>query len=93
MVKDFKAGFVVESDTNVRPEATLAQLLAPMRGTGHSTAAVTEDGTAHGRLVVWSAHLRDFHPQRHDLDAPVSSRMVSISGFGIADRQYHTLRG
>ena len=83
VVKDFKAGFVV-SDTNVRPEATLAQLWAQMRGTGHSTAAVTEDGTAHGRLVGLVTS-RDFHPQRHDLDAPVSSRMVSISGLGIAD--------
>jgi IMP dehydrogenase len=48
-VKSFKAGFVV-SDTNVRPNDTLRYLVEVMRRTGHSTAAVTEDGSATGRL-------------------------------------------
>src|SRR6185295_19057151 len=49
-VKNHKAGFVV-SDSNVKPSATLADVLAVTETTGHSTIAVTEDGTPTGRLV------------------------------------------
>ncbi|MGH3157357.1 MAG: IMP dehydrogenase, partial [Streptosporangiaceae bacterium] len=77
-VKDFKAGFVV-SDTNVRPDDTLGALLDVMHRTGHSTAAVTEDGTATGRLCGLVSS-RDFHPQRHDLGALARSRMRPVPG-------------
>jgi IMP dehydrogenase len=50
-VKNFKAGFV-SSDTNVRPEDSLGHLVSVMQRTGHSTAAVTHDGTATGRLLA-----------------------------------------
>ncbi|HEX3813263.1 MAG TPA: IMP dehydrogenase [Mycobacteriales bacterium] len=76
-VKNFKAGFV-SSDTNVRPDDTLRDLLGVMTRTGHSTAAVTADGTA-GGVMVGLVTSRDFHPQRHDLDGPVSGRMTSIA--------------
>ena len=76
-VKNFKAGFVT-SDTNVRPEDSLSHLVAVMRRTGHSTAAVTHDGTATGRLLGLVTS-RDFHPQRHDLDGPVSGRMTAVA--------------
>lgn len=82
-VKAFKAGFVV-SDTNVQPEHTLGDLWNAMQRTGHSTAAVTEDGSAHGRLLGLISS-RDFHPQRHDLRAPVSSRMVAIADLAVAE--------
>ncbi len=49
-VKGFKAGFV-PSDSNVTPDATLADVVALKETTGHSTCAVTEDGTATGRLL------------------------------------------
>ena len=49
-VKSYKAGFVV-SDSNLRPDDTLADILALKEQTGHSTMPVTEDGTAAGRLV------------------------------------------
>ena len=49
-VKDHKAGFVT-SDANIRPEQTLGELLELKKRTGHSTTAVTEDGTAEGKLV------------------------------------------
>ncbi|QSB06049.1 IMP dehydrogenase [Natronoglycomyces albus] len=75
-VKTFKSGFVT-SDTNVRPTDALRDLVELMERTGHSTAAVTEDGTATGTLLGMVSK-RDFHPQRHDLDAPVSSRMRPI---------------
>ncbi|SEN92697.1 IMP dehydrogenase [Actinacidiphila rubida] len=77
-VKNFKAGFVT-SDTNVRPDDTFRLLAETMRRTGHSTAAVTDDGTATGRLLGLVTS-RDFHPQRHDLDGPVSARMVPVAG-------------
>ncbi|WP_392667262.1 IMP dehydrogenase [Streptomyces sp. LN785] len=76
-VKNFKAGFVT-SDTNVRPDESLGVLVGIMQRTGHSTAAVTHDGTATGRLLGLVTS-RDFHPQRHDLAEPVSGRMTGIA--------------
>ena len=49
-VKAYKAGFVV-SDRNLTPEHTLADVLELKAQTGHSTVAVTEDGTANGKLL------------------------------------------
>lgn len=82
-VKNFKAGFVV-SDTNVRPGDTLGRLAGLMRQTGHSTAAVTSDGSANGKLLGLVTS-RDFHPLRHDAAGPVSSRMVPVETLACAD--------
>ncbi len=49
-VKSYKAGFVT-SDSNITPDCTLAEILALKEKTGHSTVAVTEDGTANGKLL------------------------------------------
>jgi len=49
-VKETKAGFV-KSDANIRPDATLADVIRLKEETGHGTIAVTEDGTAAGKLV------------------------------------------
>ncbi|MGI6166517.1 MAG: IMP dehydrogenase [Eubacteriales bacterium] len=49
-VKAYKAGFVV-SDSNLRPDDTLADVLKLVQKTGHNTIAVTDDGTAHGKLL------------------------------------------
>ncbi len=49
-VKKFKAGFVA-SDSNIRPDATLEDVLALREQTGHTTMAVTEDGTPTGKLL------------------------------------------
>ena len=48
--KDFKAGFV-PSDSNLSPEHTMADVVALKNATGHSTVAITSDGTAEGKLV------------------------------------------
>ena len=48
--KSYKAGFVI-SDSNISPESTLNDILALKARTGHSTVAVTTDGTAQGKLV------------------------------------------
>ena len=49
-VKGYKAGFVV-SVSNLTPENTLADVLALKEKNGFSTVAITEDGTATGKLL------------------------------------------
>ena len=49
-VKSHKAGLVV-SASNLTPESTLADVLALKEQNGFSTVAVTEDGTANGKLL------------------------------------------
>ncbi len=49
-VKNHKAGFVV-SDSNVRPDATLSEVLELTEATGHSTIPVTENGSPTGKLL------------------------------------------
>lgn len=49
-VKSYKAGFV-PSDTNLKPDSTLADVLKIKEDSGHSTVAITEDGTGTGKLV------------------------------------------
>ena len=48
--KNHKAGFV-KSDSNVKPTDTMADVVALKEKTGHSTVAVTDDGTADGKLL------------------------------------------
>ncbi len=48
-VKAYKAGFVT-SDSNIRPDQTLEEVCQLIEKTGHSTIAVTDDGSAHGKL-------------------------------------------
>ena len=48
--KNYKAGFV-RSDSNLRADDTLADVLRLKDRTGHSTVAVTEDGTPEGKLI------------------------------------------
>ncbi len=49
-VKGYKAGFVT-SASNLTPDATLADVLALKARNGFSTVAITEDGTANGKLL------------------------------------------
>ena len=76
-VKGYKAGFVT-SNSNIRPDQTLADILALKEKTGHSTVAVTEDGSAHGKLlgIVTS---RDYRVSRMDVNTPVSEFMTPLS--------------
>ncbi len=72
--KATKAGFVT-SDANIRPDQTLRDLLELKERTGHSTTAVTEDGTAEGKLVGLITS-RDYRVSRMDLDTKVSEFMT-----------------
>ena len=49
-VKKYKAGFV-ESDANLTPEHTLADVLDLKAKTGFSTIGITNDGTPNGKLL------------------------------------------
>ena len=72
--KESKAGFVT-SNTNIRPDQTLAELIELKKETGHSTTAVTEDGTAEGKLVGLVTS-RDYRPSRMSLDTKISEFMM-----------------
>lgn len=76
-VKSFKAGFVV-SDSNLRPESTLADVLALKEKTGHSTMAVTSDGSKNGHLegIVTS---RDYRISRMNMEDQVKDFMTPVS--------------
>jgi len=73
-VKKYKAGFV-PSDANVMPDATLEDILYIKESTGHSTVAVTLDGTPNGKLlgIVTS---RDYRMSRTPFDAKVADFMT-----------------
>lgn len=73
-VKKFKAGFV-PSDSNVSPDATLADVIAIKNKTGHSTVAVTHDGTPNGKLVGIVTS-RDYRPSRADVTEKVTKYMT-----------------
>ena len=72
-VKSYKAGFV-ESISNLRPEQTLADILALKQKTGHSTVAITDDGTANGKLVGLVTS-RDYRISRMEPTTPINSFM------------------
>ena len=72
--KNFKAGFVI-SDSNIRPDATLADILALKEKTGHSTVAVTDDGTATGKLLGIVTG-RDYRISRMEKDTLVYTFMT-----------------
>jgi IMP dehydrogenase len=73
-VKSYKAGFVV-SDSNITPESTLNDVLALKKETGHSTMAVTEDGTPTGKLVGIVTS-RDYRVSRMNGNEKVSTFMT-----------------
>ena len=82
-VKAYKAGFVT-SDTNIRPEQTLGELVEAVERTGHSTVAVTEDGTANGKLVGIITE-RDFRIGHCKLSEKVSDYMTPLKSMVIGD--------
>ena len=72
--KTYKAGFVT-SDSNIKPDDTLADVIDLTAKTGHSTIAVTENGRADGKLlgIVTS---RDYRVSRMEKDLKVETFMT-----------------
>ena len=75
-VKAYKKGFVT-SDSNLGPDATLADVLDLKTRTGHSTVAITDDGTAHGKLLGIVAS-RDYRLSRMATDLKVTEFMTPL---------------
>jgi len=75
-VKGYKAGFVT-SDSNIKPEQTLSDILALKEKTGHSTVAVTDDGTAGGKLLGMVTS-KDYRVSRLNIKTPVKEFMTPI---------------
>ena len=63
------------SDANIKPDQTLGDILELKELYGHSTIAVTEDGTAHGKLVGIVSS-RDYRVTRMTGDEKVSTFMT-----------------
>ncbi|MBW7476574.1 IMP dehydrogenase [Paenibacillus oenotherae] len=76
-VKAYKAGFVV-SRSNLTPDHTLKDVLELKERTGHSTVAVTDNGSPQGKLlgIVTS---RDYRISRDPLTKRVSEFMTPFS--------------
>ena len=76
-VKSHKAGFVT-SDSNIKPDNTLQDVIDLKARTGHSTVAVTADGTPHGKLlgIITS---RDFRINKVDPKSLVQDYMTKFN--------------
>ncbi len=75
-VKNYKSGFVV-SDSNLTPDDTLEAVLALVEEKGHSTMAVTDDGTATGKLIGIVTG-RDYRVSRMSRDQRVDTFMTPL---------------
>ena len=73
-VKKYKAGFVV-SDSNVKPNATLEEVLNLTKETGHSTVIITQDGTKHGKFLGLVTD-KDYRLSRDNKETPISNFMT-----------------
>ncbi|MBE6610678.1 MAG: IMP dehydrogenase [Ruminococcaceae bacterium] len=76
-VKNYKAGFVV-SDSNLRPDSTLADVLALVEKTGHSTIAITDNGMYNGKLIGIVTS-RDYRVSSMSPNTPVKEFMTPRS--------------
>ncbi len=75
-VKSYKKGFVT-SDSNLPPTATLSDVLSLKAQTGHSTVAITDDGTCHGKLLGIVAS-RDYRLSRMEMTQKVTTFMTPL---------------
>ena len=75
-VKRAKAGFV-PSDSNLHINNTMADVVALKEATGHSTMAVTDDGTGNGKLLGIVTG-RDYRVSRMDPNTKVSEFMTPL---------------
>ncbi len=76
-VKKYKSGFVV-SDSNLKPNDTLREVLELKELNGHSTFAVTDDGSSNGKLLGIVTG-RDYRVSRMTGDELVESFMTPLS--------------
>ena len=72
-VKKYKAGFIT-SDSNVKSDSTLREVLDLIEQTGHSTVMITEDGSPNGKFLGLVTD-KDYRISRVDLESKVSEYM------------------
>ncbi len=75
-VKNYKRGFV-ESDSNLTPDSTLADVLRLVEEKGHSTMAVTDNGKGDGKLLGIVTG-RDYRVSRMETTERVADFMTPI---------------
>jgi IMP dehydrogenase len=89
-VKKFKAGFV-DSDSNLTPEHTLADVVEVVKRTGHSTIGITDDGTPNGKLLglITSRDYRiekdSLHMKVRDFMTPFAKLIVGQLGISLTE--------
>ena len=74
--KAYKAGFV-QSDSNLRPDQTLADVIRMKAEKGHSTIAITEDGAPDGKLMGLVTS-KDYRVSRMSPDTPIETFMTPV---------------
>ena len=76
-VKKYKAGYVI-SDSNLKPDDTLEDVIKLKEKAGHSTIAITENGLPTGKLlgIVTS---RDYRLSRTPLNTKIKEFMTPFS--------------
>ena len=74
IVKKNKAGFVV-SDSNVKKDTPLKDVLALTERTGHSTVMITKDGTENGKLLGMVTD-KDYRISRDNPEDPIGKFMT-----------------
>jgi IMP dehydrogenase len=82
-VKKFKAGFVV-SDSNLRPDNTLKDVIKLISETGHSTIGITHDGSPNGRLLGLITN-RDYRPEKDDPNKRIEEFMTPFESLITGD--------
>ncbi|MBR4056620.1 MAG: IMP dehydrogenase [Oscillospiraceae bacterium] len=87
--KNHKAGFVV-SASNITPDVTMADVVELKERNGYSTIAVTDDGTANGKLLGIVTG-RDYRVSRMDPATKVKEFMTPFSKLVLA-REGTTLK-
>ncbi len=80
--KNYKAGFVT-SDSNLSINATLKDVVELKERTGHSTVAITSDGSCEGKLLGIVTG-RDYRVSRMSLDTPVKEFMTPFEKLIVA---------
>ncbi len=80
--KEYKAGFV-RSDSNLRPDQTLQDVLNLKKYSGHSTIAITDDGTADGKILGMVTS-RDYRVSRMDPSTKISEFMTPFEKLVVA---------
>ena len=76
-VKSHKAGFVV-SDSNLKCDNTIADVVELTEKTGHSTIAITEDGSSSGELLGLITD-KDYRLSRVDLNGKIKEFMTPFA--------------